>query len=171
MAQKDEVQYKAETRTVQDLINLYKNGHLNLEPDFQRNSVWSDRDRAKLIDSVLKTFPIPALFLHRREHGGVLYYDVIDGKQRLESFFRFIGLIHAKRFSLKTVLTEEEGPTVVDWTLLKKRNLQPRITGYNLQVIFVEAELAPIIDLFVRIKLHRARLDTTGETSFPVSQR
>jgi hypothetical protein len=79
----EQLRYKAETRTVQDLVNLYENRHLNLKPDFQRNSVWSDRDRADLIDSVLRNYPIPALFLHRREQKGILYYDVIDGKQRL----------------------------------------------------------------------------------------
>jgi 5-methylcytosine-specific restriction endonuclease McrA len=150
MSNSDHLRYNAETRTVQDLVNLYQNGHLNLEPDFQRDSVWSDRDRAKLIDSVLKNYPVPALFLHKREQNGVLYYDVIDGKQRLETFFRFMGIL-GKRFNSKTVLFDDHGEELVDWPLLKKRQLQPRLTGYNLQVIFVEGELGPIIDLFVRI--------------------
>lgn len=57
MATKDQLAYTAETRTVQDLVKLFQNEHLNLEPEFQRDSVWSDRDRTKLIDSVFRTDP------------------------------------------------------------------------------------------------------------------
>lgn len=151
MANTDQLKYTAETRTVQDLVNLYQNGHLNLAPDFQRDSVWSGRDRTKLIDSVLKNYPIPALFLHRREQNGVLYFDVIDGKQRLETVFYFMGVISGHRFKAKTVLSDDTGEELVDWQLLRRRNQQPRLTGYNLQIIFVAGDLGSIIDLFVRI--------------------
>ena len=46
--------YRPETKTVIDLVNLYEDGVLNLEPGFQRQSVWAERDRAKLIDSILR---------------------------------------------------------------------------------------------------------------------
>jgi len=62
--QQTAIRYSAQTRTVQDLINLYEHGKLNLNPGFQRESVWSDRDRAKLIDSILRGYPIPAIFLY-----------------------------------------------------------------------------------------------------------
>src|SRR5450830_47808 len=52
---------------------------------FQRQSAWKERDRAKLIESILRNYPLPAIFLYRREEDGKLVYDVIDGKQRLES--------------------------------------------------------------------------------------
>src|SRR5258706_5040419 len=129
MANNDQLHYQAETRTVQDLVHLYQNRHLNLAPDFRRDSVWTDRDRTKLIDSVLKNYPIPALFLHRREQNGVLYFDVVDGKQRLETFFRFMGILPGKRFKAKTVLSDDKGEELVDWNLLKRRHLQPRLTG------------------------------------------
>lgn len=84
MAAKEQLHYEGQTRCVQDLVNLYCHRQLNLEPGFQRQSVWTDGDRAKLVDSVFRNYPIPALFLHRNEEQGELYYDVIDGKQRRE---------------------------------------------------------------------------------------
>ena len=72
-------------KTVQDIVNLYENGHLNLSPGFQRDSVWTERDRAKLVDSIMRNYPIPAIFLYRRSSDGEIIYDVIDGKQRIES--------------------------------------------------------------------------------------
>src|SRR5947208_8270515 len=78
-------------KTITDIINLYEDDLLNLETGFQRQSVWSDRDRAKLIDSILRNYPLPAIFLYRREEDGRIIYDVIDGKQRIESILMFIG--------------------------------------------------------------------------------
>lgn len=68
-----------------DLLNLYRGDNLNLNPGFQRQSVWSERDRAKLIESILRNYPLPAIFLYKRQQDGHVIYDVIDGKQRLES--------------------------------------------------------------------------------------
>lgn len=47
--------FSTQQRTVQDLVNWYKNRHLNLEPGFQRKSVWSDRDRRKLMHALTNT--------------------------------------------------------------------------------------------------------------------
>lgn len=73
------------TKSILDLSSLYDHGHLNLEPGFQRQTVWKLRDRAFLIDSILRNYPLPAIFPYKREEKGELVYDVIDGKQRLES--------------------------------------------------------------------------------------
>lgn len=151
METSDRLRYQAETRCVQDLVNLFHHRQLNLEPGFQRKSVWSDGDRARLIDSVFRNYPIPALFLHKNEEQGELSYDVINGKQRLETFFRFMCLIRGQRFEAKTVLSEQDGEETISWKDLVRKELQHRLTGYNLQIIFVEGDLDPIIDLFVRI--------------------
>ena len=62
---------------------------MNLAPGFQRQSVWTERDRANLIKSILRNYPLPAIFLYKREDEGHLVFDVIDGKQRMESMFMF----------------------------------------------------------------------------------
>lgn len=69
---------------------------MNLEPGFQRQSVWSTRDREKLIDSILRNYPLPAIFLYRNNKDGEIIYEVIDGKQRLESIFMFMGLMRGQ---------------------------------------------------------------------------
>lgn len=91
VSKKAAITYRIGTKSILDLINLFKSDHLNLEPGFQRQSVWTERDRAKLIDSILRNYPLPAIFLYRREENGHLVFDVIDGKQRLESILRFTG--------------------------------------------------------------------------------
>jgi len=77
---KQTITHRPENRTITDLVNLYEDGLLKLEPGFQRQSVWTERDRAKLIDSILRNYPLPAVFLYRREDDGQIIYDVITGK-------------------------------------------------------------------------------------------
>lgn len=64
----------------------------NYEPPYQRRSVWSDEKQSYFIDSILRNFPIPPIFLHRKidPDTGRTNFDVIDGKQRLTAIARFI---------------------------------------------------------------------------------
>ena len=144
------ITYKATTKSILDLKNLYERGHLNLVPGFQRRSVWSERDRAKLIDSILRNYPLPAIFLYKREEGGKLMFDVIDGKQRLESIFMFTGAMRG-RFRTRTQLPGEDSVEWLNWSLLRRNGRQYLITGYEIPVIEVDGEIGDIINVFVRI--------------------
>lgn len=146
--------YQSVTKTVNDIVHLYRNAQLNLEPAFQRDSVWNLKDRQGLIDSMLRGYPLPAVFLYQRHDDGFLVYDVIDGKQRLESILRFAGEMKGAgngRFDAKVTLPGRDEDEDVDWNRLKKLQLGHLMTGYKLQVIEVSGELADIINLFVRI--------------------
>src|SRR5258708_1236183 len=116
----------AAQKTVQDLVNLYEDGHLELNPVFQRDSVWTQRDRPKLIDSIMRNYPLPAIFLYRRQRDGEIIYDVIDGKQRIESMLMFMGLIRGRRFSAKLLLDGDGETSWHDWRALVRRKIQHR---------------------------------------------
>lgn len=64
----------------------------NYNPPYQRKSVWTDEKQSYFIDSILRNFPIPPIFLHRKidDSTGRTSFDVIDGKQRLTAIARFI---------------------------------------------------------------------------------
>lgn len=65
----------------------------NFDPEYQRRGdVWSDDKQAFLIDSILKNYPMPPIFLHQviDSESGATKYNVIDGKQRLNAILRFI---------------------------------------------------------------------------------
>lgn len=65
-----ELHYEFADKTLQDIINLCEARELNLSPGLQRESVWSERDRAKLTDRIIRNYPIPSIFLYRREADG-----------------------------------------------------------------------------------------------------
>lgn len=155
--------HRPETKTVTDLVNLYEDRLLNLEPGFQRQSVWNERDRAKLIDSILRNYPLPAVFLYRRQADGEFVYDVIDGKQRIESILMFVGQMRG-RYGLNTQLPGDEVTEWVDWKKLQKKRLQHLINGYRLPVIEVDGDIGDIIDVFVRI-------NSTGKALTPQEKR
>jgi uncharacterized protein DUF262/HNH endonuclease len=160
---KPSLSHRPETKTITDLVNMYGGDQLNLEPGFQRQSVWAERDRSKLIDSILRNYPLPAIFLYRREEDGRIIYDVIDGKQRLESILMFMGEMRG-RFWVKTQLPSSEETEWIDWKRLSKRKLRPLIEGYKVPVIEVDGDIGDIIDVFVRI-------NSTGKALTPQEKR
>lgn len=60
---------------------------LILDPDFQRNSVWSNKQNSLLIESVLLGIPLPMFYLVEDEQNNLI---VIDGRQRLNALFSFL---------------------------------------------------------------------------------
>ena len=78
------------TQRVDWFLELDANGQLDLEPPYQRRSVWSDDYRRFFVDSVLRDYPCPAIFLEIETHiGSPTVYHVIDGKQRLLALLEF----------------------------------------------------------------------------------
>ena len=160
---KSSITHRPETRTITDIVNLHEDGLLNLEPGFQRKSVWLERDRAKLMESILRNYPLPAVFFYRREEGGHIFYDVIDGKQRIESILMFMGEMRG-RYGVTTQLPGDEEIDFIDWKKLCKRRIQHLVTGYRLPVIEVDGDIGDIIDVFVRI-------NSTGKALTPQEKR
>jgi len=74
--------------TVRELISLYKEGELDIHPEFQRFMRWSDEQKTKLIESLLLGIPIPSIFLYQRTDGVL---DVVDGLQRISTILQFVG--------------------------------------------------------------------------------
>ena len=79
--------------TTQDIswfLDLYAKDQLNLDPSYQRRSVWSPRDKRFFIDTILNNYPAPPLFLHKTiDDEGRSTYHVVDGKQRLQTIIEF----------------------------------------------------------------------------------
>jgi hypothetical protein len=74
--------------TVEVLKNKIDQGEIDLQPDFQREFVWDISKASLFIDSLLLGLPIPSIFLGKAKNKET--YIVIDGQQRLKSFYYFI---------------------------------------------------------------------------------
>ena len=85
------MQYENKEMTVNELISSFNQGRVVLIPPFQRNTVWNLKRRQKLMVSMLSRRPIPAIFFYMEAAGPQFVYNILDGKQRLESLILFIG--------------------------------------------------------------------------------
>lgn len=76
---------------IDQIIGYFNEKKISLIPPFQRGSVWKLPLRRKLIENMVKERPIPAIFLYKKEDGSQFSYNILDGKQRLESLILFVG--------------------------------------------------------------------------------
>jgi hypothetical protein len=73
------------------LHDLHKRGLLNMDPPYQRRSVWNQEYKNFFVDTVLRDFPCPAIFFFEKvKPDGRSLFAVVDGKQRLSSLFEFV---------------------------------------------------------------------------------
>jgi len=78
-----------ELRSCADLFRMYKNGKLEIQPDFQREVVWKQAERSRFIDSLVKQLPIPSMCFSL--DAKTQNWKVIDGLQRMSSIISFLG--------------------------------------------------------------------------------
>ncbi|MEV7180771.1 DUF262 domain-containing protein [Kitasatospora sp. NPDC093679] len=77
----------SQPKSIQSIYAWYSENKLWVNRRYQRKLVWTLEEKQKLIESVLKRYPIPAILLAERETGD---YEVIDGLQRLHTLVSFV---------------------------------------------------------------------------------
>lgn len=81
---------------------MYREGELELHPEFQRFFRWSVEQKSRLVESLLLGIPIPPIFVSEREDGK---WDVIDGVQRLSTIFQLMGELKDENGVYRDALT------------------------------------------------------------------
>jgi hypothetical protein len=65
--------------------------HLVLRPPFQRRPVWNDDEKAFLVDSILRGYPVPEIYVYSRvSSDGSDIYSIVDGQQRLRACLDYL---------------------------------------------------------------------------------
>lgn len=100
--------------SIGELINIYKDGEMDIHPEFQRVFRWSEPQKTRLIESIMLNIPIPSIFVSQNDEG---VWDVIDGVQRLSTIFQFVG-----------VFKDEDG-NLMDPLILQKTDYLPSFEG------------------------------------------
>jgi uncharacterized protein with ParB-like and HNH nuclease domain len=83
--------YSNSQMKLDQLIGYFNARKINLIPPFQRGHVWNVTARRRLLENMVRGRPIPAVFLYKEAAGSQYEYNILDGKQRLESLILFIG--------------------------------------------------------------------------------
>ncbi|WP_176475367.1 DUF262 domain-containing protein [Kocuria sp. WN036] len=82
------------TYTVVDFLEWQRQGSLDLQPVYQRRAVWNPKVKSLLIDSLLRGFPLPLVFLHNRLDvtTSKTIRQVVDGQQRLRTILSYVDI-------------------------------------------------------------------------------
>lgn len=83
-----EIRTDAYSVSIGEVISMYRDGDIEIHPEFQRIFRWTQDQRSRLVESVLLGIPIPTIFVAQRDDG---VWDVIDGVQRLSTLLEFVG--------------------------------------------------------------------------------
>jgi len=83
----DSVFVRTEQRTVSDIVKRISAGRYILDPDFQRDFVWSSQQQSRLIESCLMRIPLPVFYVAEADDGRII---VVDGLQRLTTFNKYL---------------------------------------------------------------------------------
>jgi len=80
------IKVEREQYSIFELNRKFNKGQVILDPDFQREDVWKNRQKSELIESVLMGIPLPIFYLNETKEGKLV---VVDGRQRLTSFIQY----------------------------------------------------------------------------------
>jgi hypothetical protein len=130
-------------RTILQLRKWLEDGELELKPPYQRNPVWLEPQKAALIDTILRGYPIPEIYMQDTvtTDGDEMHY-VVDGQQRIRACLEFI----SGNYSLDPETSPEYGEVSFDdlgegdrkaiWGYRFVVRLLPEISDLELRSIF-----------------------------------
>lgn len=137
------------TKKISDLIGMIKRGDLILQPDFQRKLVWSIRHKESFIDTILKGFPFPEIYIAQSGIDLETFQAqqvVVDGQQRLSTIISYInGELPCKKILRYSALDNQQKAAFLNYNVVV-RDLK-------------DASSDTIKEVFRRINLTQYRLN------------
>lgn len=76
--------------SIGEIVNLYRDGEIIINPDFQRLFRWESSRKTRFMESILLGIPTPPIFVYQTPDG---VWELVDGLQRLSTVFEFIGIL------------------------------------------------------------------------------
>ena len=161
----DQVKYTTKGFTVGTLHNYItgfdgeEDPTIDMNPDFQRNFVWSNKSKSSLIESILLNIPIPSIYLNQTSRS---QYLPADGLQRLNAIREFL--------SGDLKLTGLEYLTQYNGYKYKKKNnndnkvlpidIKRRIRDYSINCNIIDSETPDEVklDIFKRLNSNGVKL-------------
>lgn len=83
----EDISIDTKTISMDTLLRRLEQQTIKLNPDFQRNEVWSDERKSQLIESLILRIPIPMFYVSSDEKSK---WTVVDGLQRISTIRDFV---------------------------------------------------------------------------------
>lgn len=156
--------------TVKTILSMIGGRELILQPDYQRFYIWDLKKEQGLIDSILRGFPIPPVWIWTHEDAsGDTVFEVIDGQQRLTCIRRYLN----NEFSFKEIagtpsevdISDADGkyhdavPAGQSGDVLSS-GYRSRLKAYTIPYVEVKTDdRSQIIDIFKRLNKSATNLN------------
>ena len=131
--------------SLRQVVDMIREGDIDLAPDFQRQYVWKARQRSGLIESLLLGIPLPSFYFNEDDTGRL---QVVDGVQRLTTIYQYV-TDQAVRLGEVTYLHDLEGQGFDDLATLFRRRLSS--AQFVAHVIDPQTPYRVKFDIFRRI--------------------
>ena len=83
----EEISIASKLVPMETCIRRIEQGTILLNPDFQRNEVWTEEKKSQLIESLMLRIPLPMFYVSADEKNN---YTVVDGLQRLSTIRKYV---------------------------------------------------------------------------------
>ena len=144
-----------------NILQLYEwKDQIDLDPPYQRLSIWDTKKQQCFIDSVINSFDIPKLYFYQvspaSSKTNKYKYAVIDGKQRLVALWEFMSnrLPLAEHFVFFEDETIHAAGAKYEDLMAKFPRLRARFDGFDVPITIVQTDDIDFIDdLFARLNI------------------
>lgn len=85
-----QVRTDAYQMSIGEIVTMYGNEEIIIDPEFQRLFRWNIGQKSKLIESLLLGIPLPSIFVFEKEDGK---WELVDGLQRVSTILEFMGAL------------------------------------------------------------------------------
>jgi hypothetical protein len=147
--------YDSRTYSINDFVEWDKNRQLELNPRFQRRSVWTEKAKSFLIDTILRGKPIPKVFIRQKINvtTKTSTREVVDGQQRLRTILSFVkdGFTVSKRHN------PEHGGRLFSQL---PEEVQAHVLAYEVSVdLLINLPDSEVLDIFSRLNSYAVVLN------------
>ena len=140
---------------INDIVQWYESGELELSPKYQRNSVWNEKAKSYLMDTIIRGLPIPPIFMRQKIDvtSKKTYREIIDGQQRLRAITEYI----QNKFPISKTHNELYGGKYYDDL---DEEIKEQILEYDIFVEVINEKEDPVIyDMFARLNTNNCVLN------------
>ncbi|MBN1918135.1 MAG: DUF262 domain-containing protein [Verrucomicrobia bacterium] len=150
--------FDSRTYSINDFLEWDKSRQLVLDPKFQRRSVWTDKAKSFLMDTIIRGKPIPKIFIRQRINVSTRssIREVVDGQQRLRTILSYL----KDGFAISRGHHPKYGGHLFSQLAEIDENIQSQLLAYEMSVdLLIDLPDSEVLDVFSRLNSYAVVLN------------